>query len=177
MYTINICLLDSRKLRSSVYFGSCYSCLCYVFSVLLQLWRVSESEFQFRTLQGQFLTCDGEGCSFSATAESPSTLETFYVEKYNNGRVHIKTTSGTYLQVWSFLLWKGWRRPTFLHLEWGIMCFHAISSTTIHLKAGLKPSTIEFFSCWWNSCQSLISQHEIFMLGNHLYFGIVKFLI
>ncbi|KAH0996115.1 hypothetical protein GBA52_019979 [Prunus armeniaca] len=63
------------------------------------LWRVSESEFQFRTLQGQFLTCDDEGCSFSATAESPSTLETFFVEKYNNGRVHIKTTSGTYLQA------------------------------------------------------------------------------
>ena len=68
--------------------------------VLLQLWRVSESEFQFRTFLGQFLTCDGgDGCSIWATALSPSTSGTFYVERNNNGRVHIKTISGTYLQV------------------------------------------------------------------------------
>lgn len=68
--------------------------------MLLQLWRVSESEFQFRTLQGQFLTCDGgEGCSVSEIAVSPSTSGTFYVERNIDGRVHIKTMSGTYLQV------------------------------------------------------------------------------
>lgn len=66
----------------------------------LRLWRVSESEFQFRTLQGQFLTCDGgEGCSVSEIAVSPSTSGTFYVERNINGRVHIKTMSGTYLQA------------------------------------------------------------------------------
>ncbi|KAM1426867.1 hypothetical protein PS1_019351 [Malus domestica] len=64
-----------------------------------RLWRVSESEFQFRTLQGQFLTCDGEGCFFSATAEPPPTLGTFYIERNNNGRVHIRTINGTYLQA------------------------------------------------------------------------------
>uniref|UniRef100_A0A2N9EP72 Uncharacterized protein n=1 Tax=Fagus sylvatica TaxID=28930 RepID=A0A2N9EP72_FAGSY len=63
-----------------------------------KLWRVSESEFQFRTSQGQFLTCDGEGCSVSATAESPSTSETFSIER-NNSRVHIKHKSGAYLQA------------------------------------------------------------------------------
>lgn len=62
------------------------------------LWRVSESEFQFCTSQGQFLTCDGEGCFVSATAESPSTLETFLIER-NNNRVHIKHKSGVYLQA------------------------------------------------------------------------------
>ncbi|XP_031256224.1 probable glucan 1,3-beta-glucosidase A isoform X2 [Pistacia vera] len=62
------------------------------------LWRVTESEFQFRTSQGQFLSCDGEGCSLSATAKSPSSPETFVIERNNNGRVHIKLTGGTYLQ-------------------------------------------------------------------------------
>jgi hypothetical protein len=66
--------------------------------LLLQLWRVSESKFQFRTSQGQFLTCDGEGCSVSATAESPSTSETFFIER-NNSKVHFKLKSGAYLQV------------------------------------------------------------------------------
>ncbi|XP_030499819.2 probable glucan 1,3-beta-glucosidase A [Cannabis sativa] len=63
-----------------------------------KLWRVSSSQFQFRTSQGQFLTCTGLGCSVSATAGSPSTTETFDVER-NNDRVHIKTTTGAYLQA------------------------------------------------------------------------------
>ncbi|GAV62756.1 Cellulase domain-containing protein [Cephalotus follicularis] len=63
------------------------------------LWRVSESEFQLKTTGGQFLTCDGEGSSLSATAKSPLTTETFYIERYNNGLVHIKLNSGTYLQA------------------------------------------------------------------------------
>lgn len=65
----------------------------------MQLWRVSESEFQFRATQGQFLTCYGDGCSVSATAKSASSTETFQIEKTDNGQVHIKTKSGTYLQV------------------------------------------------------------------------------
>lgn len=60
-----------------------------------KLWRVSDSEFQFRTSQGTFLTYDGEGGKVSATAESPST--TFYVEK-NESRIHIKL-NGTYAQA------------------------------------------------------------------------------
>ncbi|KAL4379284.1 hypothetical protein GQ457_02G016600 [Hibiscus cannabinus] len=63
------------------------------------LWRVSESEFQFRTTQGQFLTCYGNGCSVSATAKSASSTETFQIERNNNGKVHIKIKSGTYLQA------------------------------------------------------------------------------
>ncbi|KAG5529532.1 hypothetical protein RHGRI_030060 [Rhododendron griersonianum] len=64
-----------------------------------RLWRVSETEFQFRTSQGQFLTCDGNGGSVSATAESPSRTETFYVEQNNKGRIHLKLMSGIYLQA------------------------------------------------------------------------------
>ncbi|XP_047341605.1 probable glucan 1,3-beta-glucosidase A [Impatiens glandulifera] len=64
-----------------------------------RLWRVSDSEFQFRTMQGQFFTFNGEGNSVTATAESPSAMETFYIERYNNDRIHIKLQSGTYLQT------------------------------------------------------------------------------
>ncbi|KAJ4714507.1 Glucan 1,3-beta-glucosidase [Melia azedarach] len=63
-------------------------------------WRVSESEFHFRTSEGQFLTCDGEGFSVSATVKSPSTAETFEIER-KNSRIHIKTKSGAYLQATS----------------------------------------------------------------------------
>ncbi|XP_021897444.1 probable glucan 1,3-beta-glucosidase A, partial [Carica papaya] len=63
------------------------------------LWRISASEFQLRTYQGQFLTCDGEGNSVYATAESPSTKETFEIERKNNNQVHIKLKNGPYLQV------------------------------------------------------------------------------
>ncbi|KAG6666677.1 probable glucan 1,3-beta-glucosidase A isoform X2 [Carya illinoinensis] len=63
-----------------------------------KLWRVSESRFQLRTSKGQFISCDGEGCSVSATAEYPSTSETFFIER-KNSRVHIKLESGAYLQA------------------------------------------------------------------------------
>ncbi|GFY87374.1 hypothetical protein Acr_05g0010130 [Actinidia rufa] len=66
---------------------------------LERLWRVSESEFQFRTYQGQFLTCDGYKNSVSATAETPSRTETFYIERNSNSRVHLKLKSGIYLQA------------------------------------------------------------------------------
>ncbi|CAK8567275.1 unnamed protein product [Lathyrus sativus] len=64
-----------------------------------RLWRVSQSEFQFRTAQGQFLTCDGGGCTVSATAKSPSTSETFEVQRNEKNRIHIKIKNGPYLQV------------------------------------------------------------------------------
>ncbi|KAE8700080.1 transcription factor bHLH96-like [Hibiscus syriacus] len=63
------------------------------------LWRVTESEFQFRATQGQFLTCYGNGCTVSATAKLASSTETFQIERNNNGRVHIKTKGGAYLQA------------------------------------------------------------------------------
>ncbi|KAL2487482.1 putative glucan 1 [Forsythia ovata] len=64
-----------------------------------RLWRVSESIFQFRTSQGQFLTCNGDGGNVTAAAESASITETFYIERNLNNRVHIKLKSGTYLQA------------------------------------------------------------------------------
>ncbi|XP_020255811.1 probable glucan 1,3-beta-glucosidase A isoform X2 [Asparagus officinalis] len=62
------------------------------------IWRVSENEFQFRCVGGQFLTSTGEGNLISATAGSPSVNETFYVER-NNTRVHFKSLSGIYVQA------------------------------------------------------------------------------
>ncbi|EPS64504.1 hypothetical protein M569_10276, partial [Genlisea aurea] len=64
-----------------------------------RLWRVSESEFQFRTSGGWFLTCGGDGSTATAAATSPSSYETFYVERNNDGRVHLKLGTGTYLQA------------------------------------------------------------------------------
>lgn len=69
--------------------------------ISLQLWRVSQMEFQLRSTQGQFWTCDFQGSSVSATTEAPGTNETFYIERLNNSsRIHIKLQSGIYLQVY-----------------------------------------------------------------------------
>ncbi|KMT08600.1 hypothetical protein BVRB_6g138800 isoform A [Beta vulgaris subsp. vulgaris] len=65
-----------------------------------RLWRVSQMEFQLRSTQGQFWTCDFQGSSVSATTEAPGTNETFYIERLNNSsRIHIKLQSGIYLQA------------------------------------------------------------------------------
>ncbi|XP_058087576.1 probable glucan 1,3-beta-glucosidase A isoform X2 [Magnolia sinica] len=63
-----------------------------------RVWRVSATEFQFRSNAGQFLTSDGGGGSVSATAQSPSTKETFFIERFRN-RVHIKLLNGSYVQA------------------------------------------------------------------------------
>ncbi|KAL0431877.1 UNVERIFIED_CONTAM: Glucan 1,3-beta-glucosidase [Sesamum radiatum] len=47
---------------------------------------------------GGFLTCDGGG-TVTATAESASSNETFYVERNNENRLHIKLKTGTYVQA------------------------------------------------------------------------------
>lgn len=62
-----------------------------------KLWRVSDSEFQFRCLNGQFLTASNQDV-ISATTDSPGDSETFYIER-NNTMLHIKLSNGSYLQV------------------------------------------------------------------------------
>ncbi|XP_031110272.1 uncharacterized protein LOC116014368 [Ipomoea triloba] len=64
-----------------------------------RLWRVSESIFQFRSTKGQFLSCNDNGGNVTATVQSPSDSETFYVERNYNNRVHIKLKNGGYLQA------------------------------------------------------------------------------
>ncbi|XP_021998875.1 probable glucan 1,3-beta-glucosidase A isoform X1 [Helianthus annuus] len=65
-----------------------------------RLWRVSSSEFQLRTSQGHFITCDVKDGNVSATASMPSLTETFYIERNERNRVHIKhVISGSYLQA------------------------------------------------------------------------------
>ena len=61
-----------------------------------KLWRVSDSEFQFRCLNGQFLTASNQDV-ISATTDSPGDSETFYIER-NNSMLHIKLSNGSYLQ-------------------------------------------------------------------------------
>ncbi|KAK1607393.1 hypothetical protein QYE76_031066 [Lolium multiflorum] len=62
-----------------------------------KLWRVSDSEFQFRSLSGQFLTRSNDDV-ISATTDSPGDSETFFIER-NNSLLHIKLLNGSYLQV------------------------------------------------------------------------------
>ncbi|KAF8654373.1 hypothetical protein HU200_061553 [Digitaria exilis] len=62
-----------------------------------KLWRISMNEFQFRCLNGQFLTAS-DGDIISATVDSPGDSETFYIER-NNTLLHIKLLNGSYLQV------------------------------------------------------------------------------
>ncbi|KAJ0981431.1 hypothetical protein J5N97_009686 [Dioscorea zingiberensis] len=63
-----------------------------------KLWRVSDTKFQFRTFGGQFLTSSSTEGLITASADSPSTSETFYIER-NNGMIHIKLLSGPYVQA------------------------------------------------------------------------------
>ncbi|CAL9127224.1 unnamed protein product [Musa textilis] len=63
-----------------------------------KLWRVSEAEFQFSCIGGQFLTSNNGGGSISATADSPAMNETFYIER-NNTKIHIKLLNGNYVQA------------------------------------------------------------------------------
>ncbi|KAI3946232.1 hypothetical protein MKW92_001446 [Papaver armeniacum] len=65
-----------------------------------RLWRLSETDFQLRTLNGQFLSCDGEGAPVFAKSAPPDVTETFSIEKGDGHNVYsIKHSSGKYLQV------------------------------------------------------------------------------
>ncbi|KAI3854778.1 hypothetical protein MKW98_027968, partial [Papaver atlanticum] len=64
-----------------------------------RLWRVSQSDYQFRTLNGQFLSCPGKGASITTTSKLPSLNETFTIERSSENRVIIKNSGGTYLQA------------------------------------------------------------------------------
>ncbi|KAK9165779.1 hypothetical protein Scep_000970 [Stephania cephalantha] len=64
-----------------------------------RLWRVSATQFQLRTVGGQFLSCHAQRDTVTATEISPSTSETFNIERDNSNRVHIRLLSGTYLQA------------------------------------------------------------------------------
>ncbi|KAI3883373.1 hypothetical protein MKW92_039619 [Papaver armeniacum] len=64
-----------------------------------RLWRVNQSDYQFRTLNGQFLSCTGKGASVTTTSKLPSSNETFTIVRSSEDRVIIKHSSGTYLQA------------------------------------------------------------------------------
>ncbi|KAJ4802250.1 hypothetical protein LUZ62_014816 [Rhynchospora pubera] len=63
-----------------------------------KLWRVSENQFQFRTLQGQFLSSANDNGLIMANADTPGMTETFFIER-NNSRIHMKPTNGSYIQA------------------------------------------------------------------------------
>ncbi|KAI3852309.1 hypothetical protein MKX03_018954 [Papaver bracteatum] len=68
-----------------------------------RLWRVSQSEYQLRAINGQFLSCAGDGASVTAKSGSPSLKTgTFTIERSreDGARVRIKISNGNnYLQA------------------------------------------------------------------------------
>jgi hypothetical protein len=63
-----------------------------------QLWRVSENQFQFRTLQGQFLSSADNNGLIMVNADTPGVAETFLIER-SGSKIHIKPINGSYIQV------------------------------------------------------------------------------
>ncbi|RZC46932.1 hypothetical protein C5167_039890 [Papaver somniferum] len=93
-------MLDGAKVRFKSLSSNKYICAEEGgVSDVVTLWRVSQSEFQFRTYNGQFLSCGGEGAIVSTISNYQSLTETFSIVRSSNDRVHIKLSSGTYLQV------------------------------------------------------------------------------
>ncbi|KAI3934938.1 hypothetical protein MKW92_013131 [Papaver armeniacum] len=65
-----------------------------------RLWRISDTEYQFRTYNGHFLSCDGKGAPVTAKSNyPPSSAETFTVDRYDHDKVRIRHSSGSYLQA------------------------------------------------------------------------------
>ncbi|KAI3980213.1 hypothetical protein MKX01_033354 [Papaver californicum] len=60
-----------------------------------RLWRVSQSEYHLRAFKGKFPFCTGQGASVTATSGSPSSKETFTIERSSND----PATSGNMLKV------------------------------------------------------------------------------
>ncbi|XP_026391104.1 glucan 1,3-beta-glucosidase-like [Papaver somniferum] len=65
-----------------------------------RLWRISATEYQFRTYDGHFLSCDGKGAPVTAKSSyPPSSTETFTVDRSDHDKVRIRHSSGSYLQA------------------------------------------------------------------------------
>ncbi|CAL9138021.1 unnamed protein product [Musa acuminata var. zebrina] len=73
-----------------------------------KLWRITESTFQFRVLNGRFvgLSDQGNGVDVVAVSTSPGESETFeiVVKANDSSRVRIKSTNGLFLQAKSDVL-------------------------------------------------------------------------
>ncbi|CAL9767214.1 unnamed protein product [Musa acuminata subsp. burmannicoides] len=72
-----------------------------------KLWRITESTFQFRVLNGRFvgLSDQGNGVDVVAVSTSPGESETFEIVNANDSsRVRIKSTNGFFLQAKSDVL-------------------------------------------------------------------------
>ncbi|URD85025.1 Cellulase (glycosyl hydrolase family 5) [Musa troglodytarum] len=73
-----------------------------------KLWRITESTFQFRVFNGQFvgLSDQGNGVDVVAVSTSPGESETFQivVNANDSSRVRIKSTNGWFLQAKSDVL-------------------------------------------------------------------------
>lgn len=73
-----------------------------------QLWRISETNFQLRVFNNQFvgLKNNGNGIDVVAESNTPGSSETFAIVRNSNdlNRVRIKAPNGLFLQVISISL-------------------------------------------------------------------------
>jgi hypothetical protein len=69
----------------------------------LKLWRINETNFNFRVFNKQFagLDTNGNGIDIVAVSSTPGRSETFEIVRNSNdtSRVRIKASNGFFLQV------------------------------------------------------------------------------
>lgn len=68
---------------------------------MLQLWRINETTFNFRTSGGQFVGIGASDGIIVATATAPALPETFQIVRcpFDKNRVRIKAANGYFVQV------------------------------------------------------------------------------
>jgi hypothetical protein len=71
---------------------------------MMQLWRVSDSSFNFRVFNKQFVGLGSQGTEVRADSNAPGNSETFEIVRNDDdpNRVRIKATNGLFLQVLFF---------------------------------------------------------------------------
>lgn len=71
--------------------------------ILLQLWRINETTFNFRVFNKDFVGLDvkGNGAQVVAVSKTPGSSETFEIIRKpdDSSRVRIKAPNGFFLQV------------------------------------------------------------------------------
>lgn len=99
--------------RVSFYFFLSHykSCMCFVnswfsFFTMMQLWRIDESSFNFRSFDKQFVGLENQGLgnTLVAVSNDPGNSENFQIMRNDEdpNQVRIRATNGLFLQVHFF---------------------------------------------------------------------------
>jgi hypothetical protein len=103
-WTITWYLTKKRKIILLHYLFLVKSAYYSVFNNMMQLWRLSDSSFNFRVLNKQFVGLGSQGTEVRADSNAPGNSETFEIIRNDDdpNRVRIKATNGLFLQVLFF---------------------------------------------------------------------------